>query len=85
MEARLSKGAARPGVPERRRHIENLANIIARGLIPMQIAAGVCTIVKDDEGKVVLDCRGEPARKAKYEGMHALRAPLRILVHQQEG
>jgi integrase len=54
-------------------NIENHANIISRGLIPVQIAAGVCEIVKDDDGKVVLDGKGEPVRKAKYEGLHALR------------
>src|SRR5258707_515646 len=52
--------------------VETRTNITNRGLIPVQIAAGVCTIVKDDDGKVVLDDNGKPARKAKY-GMHALR------------
>ncbi len=54
-------------------NIENHANIISRGFIPVQIAAGVCAIVKDEDGKVVLDAKGEPVRKAKYEGLHALR------------
>jgi integrase len=54
-------------------NIENHANILARGFIPAQIAASVCVIVKDDEGKVVLDAKSEPVRKAKYESLHALR------------
>jgi integrase len=29
--------------------------------------------VKDADGKVVLDDDGEPARKAKYTGLHSLR------------
>jgi integrase len=48
-------------------------NIIQDGLIPTVIAAGVCIVVKDDAGKVALDNGGEPARKAKYTGLHALR------------
>jgi integrase len=58
--------------PTRTGNVENLANIISRGLIPVQIAAGVCTIVKDDDGLVVLDAKGGPVREAKYTGMHAL-------------
>jgi integrase len=48
-------------------NVESLANIINRGLMPVQIAAGVSfdTSEKDDEGK--------PIVKAKYTGMHALR------------
>jgi integrase len=55
-------GAGRP---------ENRANIVARGWIPAQIAAGVSTIVKDADGKVALDAKGEPVRKEKYGGLHA--------------
>lgn len=54
-------------------HVEALSNIIARGWIPAQIAAGVCTIEKDADGKVVVDSTGEPVRTAKYTGMHATR------------
>jgi integrase len=53
--------------------VEFHVNIINRMLIPTQIAAGVSEIVKDDLGKVVLEESGEPVRKAKYTGLHALR------------
>ena len=53
--------------------VENHSNIVKRCLIPVQIAAGICTIVKDADGKVVLDAKGEPVRQAKYRGLHALR------------
>jgi integrase len=46
-------------------NIENHQNILNRGFFPVQIAAGVSTVVKDEEGKVV--------RTAKYTGLHALR------------
>jgi integrase len=48
-------------------------NIIQDGLIPTLIVAGVCTSVKDTNGKMTLDGRGEPVRRAKYTGLHALR------------
>ena len=54
-------------------NIEFLANIADRGWKPAQIAAGVCTIEKDADGKVVVDAKGEPVRKAKYTGLHATR------------
>lgn len=47
--------------------VESLANIINRGLIPVQIAAGVA----DATGEV--DERGKPLIRARYTGMHALR------------
>jgi integrase len=53
--------------------VENHANIINRILMPSQVAAGICTIVKDADGEVMLDDDGEPIRKAKYTGLHALR------------
>ncbi|RWH36964.1 MAG: site-specific integrase, partial [Mesorhizobium sp.] len=48
-------------------NVESLANIINRGLMPAQVAAGVAfdTGEKDD--------KGNPVMKAKYTGMHALR------------
>lgn len=49
------------------------SNIINRVWIPIQIAAGVYTIVKDADGKVAHDKDGKPVRKAKYTGLHALR------------
>jgi integrase len=54
-------------------HVENHGNIVNRGLIPVQIAAGVCTIIKDADGKVVVNEKGQPVREAKYTGLHALR------------
>jgi integrase len=53
--------------------VESHGNIINRGLVPVQIAAGVCTIVKDADDKVALDDKGEPVKEAKYTGLHALR------------
>jgi integrase len=47
--------------------VESLANIINRGLIPTQVAAGIT----HDTGKVDED--GQPALVAKYTGMHSLR------------
>jgi integrase len=49
------------------------ANIINRGLIPVQLVAGVSEIAKDAAGKVVTNEKGEPVRLAKYTGLHALR------------
>lgn len=46
---------------------ESHANIVNRGLIPPQIAAGLTV----DTGKVDKD--GDPILKAKYTGLHALR------------
>ncbi|WP_378944431.1 tyrosine recombinase XerC [Mesorhizobium sp. ANAO-SY3R2] len=48
-------------------NVENLANIINRGLIPVQIKAGVTV---ETEG---VDEDGKPLPTAKYTGMHALR------------
>lgn len=59
--------------PTGKGNVENLVNIDRRGWRPVQIAAGVCTIGKDNSGQVALNERGEPIRKAKYTGMHALR------------
>ncbi len=47
--------------------VESLANIINRGLLPAQVAAGVC----DPSGET--DGDGNPVMKARYTGMHALR------------
>ena len=54
-------------------NVESLANLINRGLIPPQIAAGVTLPVTDDAGKALLDEKGKPIVKAKYTGLHALR------------
>jgi integrase len=53
--------------------VESHANIVNRALVPVQIAAGVCNIVKDENDNVVLDGDGEPVRTAKYTGLHCLR------------
>jgi integrase len=53
--------------------IENHGNIVSRGLWPIEIAAGVGEVVKDDDGEVVLDEDGEPVRRARYTGLHSLR------------
>ncbi|AWC25487.1 Integrase [Aminobacter sp. MSH1] len=48
-------------------NVESLGNIINRGLIPVQIGAGVT--VETDR----IDENGKPILAAKYTGMHALR------------
>jgi integrase len=47
--------------------------MLGKGLHAAQLAGGVCSIVKDAEGKVVLDPDGNPVREVKYTGLHALR------------
>jgi integrase len=54
-------------------NVESLANIINRGLIPAQIAAGVTVSLLSEKGKSKRDERSQPMVKAKYTGMHALR------------
>jgi integrase len=53
--------------------IENHGNIVTRGLWPIEIAAGVADIVKDDDGKVVLGHDGSPVMRARYTGLHSFR------------
>ena len=45
--------------------VEHHKNIVARGLVPTLIAAGVAI---EEEG-----CGGKPVKRAKYTGLHALR------------
>ncbi len=52
---------------------ENHANVINRGLIPAQLAAGVTTRILDGEGKPKIGEDGRPVLAAKYTGLHALR------------
>lgn len=47
--------------------VEQLNNIVRRGLQPAEVRAGVSV----DTGK--LDAEGEPVLEAKYKGLHALR------------
>jgi integrase len=53
--------------------VESHANIVNRCWWPLQVAAGVADVVKDADGKVVLGEDGEPVRKPRYTGLHALR------------
>jgi integrase len=54
-------------------NVENLGNLINRGLKPAQVAAGVTVPVLDAKGKATFDDKGVPIVAAKYTGMHALR------------
>ncbi|MFM9859276.1 tyrosine-type recombinase/integrase [Pseudoxanthobacter sp. M-2] len=58
-------GALELVFPNGRGKVESLANIINRGLIPPQIAAGIVEKRTDTEGR--------PVVAARYTGMHALR------------
>jgi integrase len=53
--------------------IEQHTNIVARGLIPAMVAAGVTTPVVSATGTPVNDKDGHPILRAKYTGLHALR------------
>ncbi len=63
---RCPKGDLNLVFPNGKGKVEDLGNIIHRGLIPAQIASGVV----------------EKNGKAKYTGMHCLTAFLCLLVHQ---
>ncbi|PNG27912.1 tyrosine-type recombinase/integrase [Methylocella silvestris] len=52
---------------------ENHANVINRGLIPAQLAAGVTTLAHDAKGMPLKDEDGKPVIRAKYTGLHAFR------------
>jgi integrase len=51
---------------------ESHSNIVNRGLVPIQIAAGVCDPALDPTGKVTVSEDGKPVMKPRY-GMHSLR------------
>jgi integrase len=53
--------------------IENHGNIVTRGLWPIEIAAGVADIVKDEHSKVVIDEDGKKVMRARYTGLHSFR------------
>jgi integrase len=53
--------------------VESHANIVNRGLIPVQLAAGLTVQASDEDGKPRLDEEGEPKLRAKYTGLHSLR------------
>jgi len=48
-------------------------DIIRHGLNPTWMAAGVSTIEKGADGKVMINGAGEPVRRPEYTGSHALR------------
>jgi integrase len=47
--------------------------ILEKGLHETQLAAGVCTVAKDADGRAMLDKKGDPVREPKYTGLQALR------------
>jgi integrase len=53
--------------------VENHGNIINRGFVPAQIAAGVADAVMGEGGRPKLDPEGRPLVEARYTGLHALR------------
>lgn len=53
--------------------IEWHTNIIQRGLMPVQIAAGVTVPALDANGKPKRDDEGKPVVTAKYTGLHSFR------------
>lgn len=53
--------------------VENHANIINRGLMPVQMAAGITVPSVDARGRPRADEGGQPIVTAKYTGLHALR------------
>jgi integrase len=59
--------------PNGKGKIESHANIIERGLIPTVLRAGVADVVKDADGKVVLDADAKPRMRPRYTGMHDFR------------
>jgi integrase len=53
--------------------VENLGNIVNRGVMPVQVAAGVAVPLLDAKGKPARDEEGKPIVKAKYTGLHVFR------------
>jgi integrase len=59
--------------PTTRGKIEHHKNIVERGFIPVQIAAGVTKPVVGSNGQPMRDKDGAPVLTARYTGLHALR------------
>jgi hypothetical protein len=64
--------------------VARLANIVAVGLKPAMIAAGVTVPERDGEGNPIVGADGRPVLRAKYSGLHFTAALLRF-VHQSQG
>jgi integrase len=54
-------------------NIGGRGNIIARGLIPTEIKAGVTVPVLDNDGVPTVGRKGKPVVAAEYTGLHAFR------------
>jgi hypothetical protein len=54
-------------------NVEHHANIVVRGLAPVQVAAGMTVPELDEHRKPVKDDEGKSIVAAKYTGLHALR------------
>lgn len=54
-------------------NVEAHSNIVQRGLLPVQIAAGITVPVLDASGEPTFDENGIAIVRAKYTGLHALR------------
>jgi integrase len=67
------KGALDLVFPNGAGKVENLGNIIQRGLIPAMVRAGVADVARDADGNVICYEDGKPAVLARYTGIHALR------------
>jgi integrase len=65
----------KPGLvfPNGHGNVENHANIIQRGLIPIMIAAGLTEPVLDEHGNAERDADGKPIVRPKYTGLHPWR------------
>jgi integrase len=59
--------------PNGRGNVENHANIVQRGLIPIMIAAGLTNPVLDEHGNTERDTDGKPIVRPKYTGLHPVR------------
>jgi integrase len=54
-------------------NVENHANIVQRGLIPIMIAAGLTKPVLDEHGNAERDTDGIPIVRPKHTGLHTFR------------